>query len=75
MPDLFTNFLFDFVGPYFKYRVFEDMHHAGYSDQADCLKSVLQRIKPVPAYILLFFLSDYLWPLDVRALFLRSITK
>ena len=54
------------LGPYYKYRTFEDLHDAEYSANADCKAAVISRLSTIPLYLAGFFVSEYLFPLDVR---------
>ena len=57
--------LIPFVGPYYKYRTWQDMYTSPWSGQANCDSAVWKRISVVPMYVLLFFISGQLFPLDV----------
>ncbi len=62
---LIIRFMSTILGPYFKYRTFDDSYKCGYSSHADCFSAVFKRMRPVPVYVGFFLLSDYLWPLKV----------
>ncbi|XP_045601058.1 lysophospholipid acyltransferase 7 [Procambarus clarkii] len=53
------------TGPYYKYRVYEDMlQGAPLNSGLDCLQAMLRRIWVVPLYAGAFLLSDYFFPLS-----------
>ncbi len=54
------------LGPYFKYRTFQDSYQTGYEKYAECSRAMLMRVRPVPFYVVFFLLSSYIWPLEVK---------
>ncbi|XP_069942145.1 lysophospholipid acyltransferase 7 [Cherax quadricarinatus] len=53
------------TGPYYKYRVYEDMLQGSpVSSGLDCLQATLRRIWVVPLYGTAFLASDYFFPLS-----------
>ena len=64
-PVLKSGAFIPFVGPYYKYRTWQDMYMSPWSSQANCDSAVLKRISVVPMYVILFFISGQLFPLEV----------
>ncbi|CAL4091818.1 unnamed protein product, partial [Meganyctiphanes norvegica] len=53
------------TGPYYKYRTYCDLIHVKWMNaNVDCFKAMLNRIRVVPVYVILFLLTDYFFPLS-----------
>ncbi len=55
---------YEFLGPYYRFRTFQDMYDLKFWTMADCDKAMLKRISRVPVYVVLFLLSGQLFPLS-----------
>jgi lysophospholipid acyltransferase 7 len=58
------NYIGLLTGPYFTYRTFHDFFNLPFSKYADSWKSTFERLKYVPAYVALFLIASYIWPLE-----------
>ncbi|KAG8181100.1 hypothetical protein JTE90_003149 [Oedothorax gibbosus] len=72
-PSFFDIFHYSFcyagvlVGPYYRYRTFEDLFNKPYSKSVSHNDFLKKRIIVVPLYIFLYLLSDYFFPLSLAA--------
>ncbi len=69
LPDFF-HYAFShaglLTGPYYTYRTFQDLYSTDNAARADCDGACLRRLSRLPAYIALFLLAGYLFPLKVQ---------
>ncbi|XP_055954004.1 lysophospholipid acyltransferase 7-like [Argiope bruennichi] len=55
------------VGPYYKYRTYDDLFHKPYSSHVSHTAFLKKRILVVPVYSCLYLLSDYFFPLSLAS--------
>lgn len=62
-----------FLGPYYRYRTFDDYFNLPFSKHADCFLATINTLKIVPLHISLYLGFSNIWPLEVSAILLRQI--
>ncbi|GFU03661.1 lysophospholipid acyltransferase 7 [Nephila pilipes] len=55
------------VGPYYKFRTYEDLFHKPFSSCVSHTTFLKKRILVIPVYSCLYLLSDYLFPLSLAS--------
>ncbi|GIY14371.1 lysophospholipid acyltransferase 7 [Caerostris darwini] len=72
-PSFFDIFQYSFcyagilVGPYYKYRTYDDTFHKPYSSSVPHTSFLKKRILVVPLYSCLYLLCDYFFPLSLAS--------
>ncbi|CAG0912539.1 unnamed protein product [Notodromas monacha] len=52
------------TGPYFRYSAYYDMLYSEHTSRVSCREAMLNRMMFVPMYLVLFFLTNYLFPVN-----------
>lgn len=70
--NIWLNYIYLVLGPYYRYRTFVDYFDLPYAEYATWKEATIMKIKYVPLYAIMFLITSYYWPLSVRSNFYNN---